>query len=356
MSDMAVPSMTVPSTIGPARRFWRTARGFWQGSRAWALIGVLIVCVMLQIVVQYRLNLWNRDFFDALEARNAGQIWHQAQLLLGLAAASVCLAVTAVWGRMTFQRSWRDWLTSGLIRSWLEDQRYQRVGFVNGQRQNAEYRITEDARLATDAPIDLAVGLMSSLLVAGTFVTVLWNVGGSLEVRIWQGTLTIPGYLVIAVILYSAATTFGMVAIGHNMVDVIEHKNQAEADFKYVVARVNTRTTREPHVEDASILATAQATVIQQWWRLCGQHVRTTVVSHGNSLLAPIIGLILCAPNYVMGYVTLGEVTQAAAAFVAVQGAFNWVVDNYPRLAEWRSSANRVGILLDSFDRLDRRE
>jgi ABC-type uncharacterized transport system fused permease/ATPase subunit len=56
-----------------------------------------------------------------------------------------------------------------------------------------------------------------------------------------------------------------------------------------------------------------------------------------------------------MGLVTLGEVTQAAAAFVAVQGAFNWVVDNYPRLAEWRSSANRVGILLDSFDQLDRR-
>jgi putative ATP-binding cassette transporter len=39
---------------------------------------------------------------------------------------------------------------------------------------------------------------------------------------------------------------------------------------------------------------------------------------------------------------------------MAVQGAFNWLVDNYPRLAEWMSSANRVGILLDSFDRLDR--
>jgi putative ATP-binding cassette transporter len=147
-----------------------------------------------------------------------------------------------------------------------------------------------------------------------------------------------------------------MMVIGRNMVDVIEQKNQAEADFKYVVARVNTRTTLEPHVEDASILGTAQAAVIQQWRRLCGQHMRTTVVSHGNSLLAPIIGLILCAPNYVMGTVTLGEVTQSAAAFVAVQGAFNWLVDNYPRLAEWRSSANRVGTLLDSFDRLDRRD
>ena len=353
MTDVAIPSTFLSPAAGALRRFWRTARGFWHGSRAWALIALLVICVVLQLVVQYRLNLWNRDFFDALEARNGGQIWHQARLLVGLAAASVCLAVTAVWGRMTFQRSWRDWLTGSLTTSWLADQRYQRVGFVNGQRQNAEYRITEDARLATDAPIDLVVGLLSSLLVAGTFVTVLWNVGGSLEVRIWQGTLTIPGYLVIASVLYSAATTFGMMLIGRNMVDVIEQKNQAEADFKYVVARVNTRTTLEPHVEDASILSAAQATVIQQWRRLCGQHMRTTVVSHGNNLLAPIIGLILSAPNYVMGTITLGEVTQAAAAFVAVQGAFNWLVANFPRLAEWRSSANRVGTLLDSFDRLD---
>ena len=354
MTDMAASSAALPPAAGALRRFWRTAGGFWRGTRAWALLALLVVCVVLQLVVQYRLNLWNRDFFDALEARNGGQLWQQAHLLLGLVAASACLAVIAVWGRMTFQWSWRGWLTGRLITAWLADQRYQRVGFVNGQRQNAEYRITEDARLATDAPIDLAVGLLSSLLIGVTFVTVLWNVGGALEVRIWQGTLTVPGYLVIASILYSAATTFGMMAIAHNMVDVIERKNQAEADFKYVVARVNPRTTLEPHVEDASILAAAQESVIGQWKRLCGQHMRTTVVSHGNSLLAPIVGLILCAPNYVLGTVTLGEVTQAAAAFMAVQGAFNWLVDNYPRLAEWLSSAYRVGILLDSFDRLDR--
>jgi putative ATP-binding cassette transporter len=50
----------------------------------------------------------------------------------------------------------------------------------------------------------------------------------------------------------------------------------------------------------------------------------------------------------------LGEVTQAAAAFVAVHGAFNWLVDNYPRLAEWTSSAYRVGVLLGTLDMLDR--
>ena len=53
---------------------------------------------------------------------------------------------------------------------------------------------------------------------------------------------------------------------------------------------------------------------------------------------------------------TLGEVMQAASAFTIVQGAFNWLVDNYPRLAEWTASARRVASLQISLDELDRAE
>ena len=179
------------------------------------------------------------------------------------------------------------------------------------------------------------------------------NVSGVLEVDFRGRTVEVPGYLVGACVLYAIVTTTAMIGAGRYMADVIERQNQAEADFKYVVARVNTRTTLGPHLDDEPTLATAQAGVIEQWKRLCGQHMRITLVSHGNTLLAPIIGLILCAPNYVLGRVSLGEVTQAAAAFVAVQGAFNWLVDNYPRLAEWMSSAYRVGVLLDTLDGLE---
>jgi ABC-type uncharacterized transport system fused permease/ATPase subunit len=77
------------------------------------------------------------------------------------------------------------------------------------------------------------------------------------------------------------------------------------------------------------------------------------VISHGNSLLSPFVGLILCAPKYLADTMTLGEVTQAAAAFVTVQAAFNWLVDNYPRLADWRSSVHRVASLLFTLDAVD---
>jgi ABC-type uncharacterized transport system fused permease/ATPase subunit len=55
-------------------------------------------------------------------------------------------------------------------------------------------------------------------------------------------------------------------------------------------------------------------------------------------------------PKYFDASKKHGEVTQPAPALAAVQGAFKRMVDNYPRLAEWASSASRVGILLFALD------
>ncbi len=342
----------------PLRRFWRTALGFWRGDGAWipwALIGMLIVCVVAQLLVQYRLNLWNRDFFNALERRDGKDILQQTYLLPALAASSVVLAATAVWGRMSFQRRWREWLTFNLLGLWLSNENYRSLDGGPGEPQLAEYRIAEDARIATDAPIDLLVGLLASILTAATFVAVLLTVGGSLAFDAFGQSLYLPGYLVFASIGYAMVTTGAMMLVGRKMAHVIERKNQAESELKFAVARL--RSSPRPQMSgtaQSAPIGFATSEVMRHWRRLRNQLVRTTLVSHANTLLAPLIGLILCVPQYLDQTMTLGEVTQAAAAFAAVQGAFNWLVDNYPRLAEWASSASRVGILLFGLDGLAR--
>ena len=47
---------------------------------------------------------------------------------------------------------------------------------------------------------------------------------------------------------------------------------------------------------------------------------------------------------------------QAASAFTIVQSAFGWLVDNYPRLADWNASAHRIASLMLSLDDLERAE
>src|SRR3954452_6302450 len=55
-------------------RFWISARGYWgkKGERAaWVLCIGLVVLIVANVAVQYRINVWNREIFDAIETRNS---------------------------------------------------------------------------------------------------------------------------------------------------------------------------------------------------------------------------------------------------------------------------------------------
>ncbi len=342
-------------------RFWSSASGFWRGKTAitsWALtIGLLLIGIS-QLTVQYRLNYWNRDFFNALARRDSSGLWDQVVIFIPLACLSVALTVTSVWARMTTQRKWREWLTTNILDRWLSRERYRRLASVSGEYQNAEYRIAYDARLATDAPVDLTLGFITSALTALIFTGVLWNVGGSLTLMIGRIELTIPGYLVVGVGIYALAFTGAMMVIGRNLPAVVQTQSQAEAEFLAAANQIRESGTRaEAGPDDTEKLQAIRGAfhqVLLRWRQLLWQLMGTTFVSQTDLLFAPVFAWVLCAPKYLAGTMTLGELTQASAAFVTVQVAFNWLVDNYQRLSDWRSAANRVAALLLAFDELAR--
>jgi ABC-type uncharacterized transport system fused permease/ATPase subunit len=346
------------------RRFWQSASGFWTGPgayRVWLLSASLLAIVLAQLLTQYWLNYWNRYFFDALEQRDGRVLAHTVALFFPLAALSTALAITSVWGRMTAQRMWRRHLTTHLINEWLTNGRHRALGSLDGEAnpQNPEYRIAEDSRVATDAPIDLVLALFSSILTIWVFFGILANVGGSLTIGLAGWNLTIPGYLAVGVIIYSGVITAAILAIGRRFTAVVQEQVQSEAVFRAAANLV--RETGEGIViadetEEVRALWSGLRNVIERWRVLCWQYMRTTLVTHGNSLLAPTVGLMLCVPKFLSGAMSLGEVTQAAAAFVTVQGACNWLVDNFQRMADWRSAANRVAIMLLALDELNERE
>jgi putative ATP-binding cassette transporter len=344
-------------------RFWRAASGFWTGQsrrEAWFLTISLLAVILGQLFVQYRLNVWNREIFDALEQKNFSLVGSLAFLFVPLALAAVAFNVASVWGRLTTQRAWRAWLTDYQIDRWLKNGRYYQLNLVKGEHQNPEFRIADDTRIATESPVDFAFGVTTAVLTAVTFIGVLWSVGGGISFQ-WSGrTITLPGYLVFVAVIYSSVTTTAMLFIGRRFVQVAEGKNQAEAEFRYAATRLRENGESiallggEP--EERSALGGSLGQVIIRWREMCRQYLGTTVVSYGNFVLAPVVPLLLCAPKYLAGTMSLGDVMQAATAFVTVQQSFNWLVENYPKLADWTASANRVAGLIVSLDRLERAE
>jgi putative ATP-binding cassette transporter len=343
------------------RRFWHTARGFWSAPNSWKVAWLMTVCLILlviaQLVFQYQLNIWNKAIFDALEKKDSATVLRQAMIFVPLAAGSIAVAVCVVYARMRTQRRWRAWLTEHTITRWLAKGRYYQLNLIEGDHKNPEARIADDIRIATEQPVDFAVGILSAVLTSVTFMGVLWSVGGSLTIGLGGSTIYIPGYLVIAVVIYCVIISGLMMVIARSFVPTAETKNQTEAEFRAALTRVReygeSIAILGGEKEERAGLDKLLSKVIVTWAKMAGQYMRTMFVSHGNFVIASVIPIILCAPKYLAGEMSLGTVMQAAAAFIQVQYAFNWIVDNYPRLAEWTASARRASNLLVAIDGLD---
>jgi len=342
------------------RRFWHTASRFWTDPKshmAWLLSGMLLVIILLNLAAAYAMNQWNRSIFDALEKKEASTV---SMVYVVILVISVGFAIVHVYARMTLQRRWRRWLTDILVDRWLKSGRYYQLNLVSGDHKNPEYRIADDVRIATESPVDFVSGVTSAFLSAATFIVVLWTIGGALSISVGGTELYIPGFLVIAAVLYAVIASSAMMMIGRRFVTVSEEKNQSEAELRYVLTRLRENGESialiQGEEEERAGVSRSLGKVMLAWRSICRQYMKTTVVASSSGFIAPVLPIILCAPKYLDGSMSLGQVMQAASAFTIVQGAFNWLVDNYPRLADWSASARRAASLMVSLDGLERAE
>jgi vitamin B12/bleomycin/antimicrobial peptide transport system ATP-binding/permease protein len=345
------------------KRFWISARGYWGrhgDGFAWPCSIGLLAMICANVGFQYGINLWNRGIFDAIERHDAGRVYYLGAIFPPLVLGSVILVTSQVYIRMMIQRRWRKWLTRSVIARWLANGRYYQLNLIGGDHKNPEARISEDMRIATESPVDFVAGVIAAFLSASTFIVVLWTIGGALTLPIGEMKITIPGFLVVTAVLYAMVTSTTIAVIGRRFVQVSEAKNQVEAEFRYTLTHVRENgesiALLGGEEEERNDLDKTFGNVLGQWALLARQYMRTTFVSSGSMLLAPVVPVLLCAPKFLEGSMTLGEVMQAASAFAIVQTAFGWLVDNYPRLADWNACARRVASLMMSLDGLERSE
>lgn len=327
------------------REFWRMSGGFWTGDRrrvAWLFTVAIFLLVLLNIGLQYSINLWNKFFFDVLDQKNSAQVQHAVYIFAGLAAVAILAMVSQVYCRMSLQANWRRWLTSSLMREWLSGRRFYQMNIAAPELDGPEFRMTDDVKIATEPIVDFAIGLSNAILMAAVFVGVLWSAGGSIEVFGYS----IPGYFVFVAAIYGILTSTLMIFLGRPLIESTEKKNAAEAQSRFELVRIRENAESIALIggesDERETLDSTLRTVLQRWRRVILNQSLVTFIIHGNTTLAPVLPLLLGAPKYLSGEMSLGQLMQIAAAFVQVQIAFNWVVENYIRLAEWSASARRV--------------
>ena len=339
--------------------FFRVARGFWRGDskkRAWLLTAGVVAFALSNMIAGLAVNQWNRYFFDALETRNTRSVEIGVALIIALGIYSAASSVALVHFRLRLQVRWRQWLTSHLMGVWLTDRRYYQLNIVD-PGHNPEGRMADDVRLSIEPLVDFSIGLFNALLVSVAYLSILWAVAGGISVQLGGAGIYIPGYMLWVAVIYSVIATCATWFVGRPLIAYVEKKNGGEADFRYNLTRVRESSETIALIggdeEELAKLDTTLSALIARWLDVARQQGRLTWILNFNSVLVPVVPLMFGAPKYLSGELTLGQLMQVAAAFVQVQIALNWFVDNAIRLAEWSAASQRVSALITALDTLD---
>jgi putative ATP-binding cassette transporter len=342
------------------RRFFALALPFWSGKtklRAWGLTLAVLAFVAAQITTAVGVNAWNRLFFDALEKRDAAAALSIAAWVPLLVVVWALTLSALVVSRMLLQVRWREFLTRRLAGWWIADQRYYRLQFIANEQAAPEYRIAEDVRLAIEPLVEFAIGLISAAVTAATFAAILWHVAGSARFTLAGVEIVIPSYMALAAIGYAVIASLAAYLTGRPLVARVAAKNEAEAQFRAEMTRLRENAESialiRGDADERGSVGENYGRVVAAWLRVVRQQGVIALVLNTNGALFPIVPLLLIAPKYLAGEVSLGAVIQVVAAFSAVQAALIWFVDNVVRLAEWFASVTRVDELQEALEGLD---
>jgi vitamin B12/bleomycin/antimicrobial peptide transport system ATP-binding/permease protein len=339
-----------------SRRFLRHSLGFWRGktrAQAWFLTVAILFFLLANLGAALAVNRWNKFFFDALEQKDTQTVILGLGYILVLALFSAAFSVGLLHARMRLQVRWRQWLAGTLIARWLADRHFYQLAIVHTEADNPEARIAEDGRLAIELLVDMSLGILNAVLAAVSFVGILWVVGGALTVMGYS----IPGYMVFACIAYSAISTASMFLLSRPLVRRVEEKAASEAQLRYELTRVKDNAENIALIggddDERERLNVTLSDVVGRWFGVIVWQGRMMWLNGANLVLAPVVPLLLGAPKYLSGEMTLGSLMQAATAFIQVQLALNWLADNALRLADWFAASHRVTQLSDAIDRLE---
>lgn len=340
-------------------RFIVFALPFWSAEHKWMNRGRLALVAALtvaQVAVQVGLNSWSAQLYNAVEARQMDTFLKQIVTFALLLLASIAVFSVSLYIRRRLQFAWRVWLTKTTLSAWMADGRHYQLGLIAGDHDNPDGRIAEDIRVTTESAVDLGQSLFYCILLFATFVDVLWTLSGIVHVGIGGTVIPVPGFMVFIALVYSTIGTSLALWAGYPLIGASNLRQTVEANFRFGLARAREYSESIALIggdaDERTHLQGLLRDVRRGWASQTYGLVRIIVFTTTYSVLAGPFPLLVAAPRYIMGLITLGTLMQMAQAFQQVTAALSFPVDNLSGIAQWRASVERVMALQDAMDGL----
>jgi|SRR5450830_372764 len=332
----------------PWRVTWQLIKPFWVSEEKWKAGGLLLAIIALTLGAVYLnvlFNTWNRDFYNALENKDYVQFKAQLWRFSYLAFIFIAVAIYKIYLRQALEIQWRTWMTKQYMEKWLSHQAYYRIEQTQAS-DNPDQRIAEDLSNLTSGTLALSLDLLSSVVSLVSFVGILWAVSGPLTFLLSGHQITIPGYMVWFAVAYAAIGSWLVWKSGKPLIQQNYNQQHFEADFRFGLIRIREYSEAVAlyagEAEEKLQLQSRFEKIRLNWWAIMRTTKRLNVASTFYAQFAIIFPMLVGAPRYFSGAITLGGLTQISSAFGQVQDALSWFVNAFTTLATWKASVNRL--------------
>ena len=319
-------------------------------------IGIVVV-ICANAAGQIRLNVWQRDFFNALEQRQLIAFADQLLVFAIIAGGLLVLVVAQTWLKEMLQVRLREWLTYDLLDQWLAPKRAYLLGFAGEIGINPDQRIHQDAQHLTELTTILAIGLLQSSLLLASFVGVLWVLSDQVMFNVGERSVSLPGYMVWCALAYSLGGSLLAWRLGRPLVPLNAERYAREADLRFALVRVNEHADgialHGGETDERRMLDEPVDRVVTVMVRLASGLARLTWVTSGYGWLAIVVPIIVAAPGYFDGELSFGALMMVVGAFNQVQSSLRWFVDNLAQIADWRATLLRIVAFRDALPAVD---
>ncbi|NLP63776.1 ABC transporter ATP-binding protein/permease [Paraburkholderia sacchari] len=345
---MSYPSSGPASGQPASISAWSLIRPYWVSEErrtAWGLLITIIAMDLVLVGINARLNTWNRDFYNALEGRNVREFPQLMLLFSALAFSFVAISVYNRYLRQMLGFRWRQWLTSRYLQEWLGGSTFYRIE-RDSLTDNPDQRIAVDLDSFATTTLSLTLDLLSTLETLVWFSTVLWSTAGALTVVMGGTPVQIPGYMLLAAIIYAIAGSLMTNKVGHPLVSINYQLQRVEADFRFGLIRLRENAEQIAFYDGMRAEAlTAQdlfGRIRDNWWRVMKYTRRYSFVLNFYGQIADIFPIAVASPRYFAGLFSFGTLMQIADAFGSVSESLSWFINNYDTLVQWRATVNRL--------------
>ncbi len=334
-------------------------RALWpvKGAKlALAIFAASTFVTVCSMIGQVQLNKWNGKFFDSISRKDLGDFVHYIWAFLPLVGILLALTVMQTFLQERLKFRLREWVSRHLLDEWLKPMRIYHLSFVGEDGRNPDQRIQEDTKVLGDSTSDLACGAVNSLFQMIAFIGVLWGLSTQVVFKIGEHTIDIPGYMVWCALAYALIGSGLTWLVGRPLIRLNTERYAREAEFRFALVRANESgesiALHGGEKDEQTHLEKSLAAVVDTMRRISTSLAQLTWITSGTGWLSIIVPMLVASPAYFNGGLNLAGLMMVAGAFSSVQGAMRWFVDNFSRLADWRSAIHRVARFRAALDDL----